>query len=85
MRQLLILLTICISFVGCAFLTKQIDYQKLCMSDVACLEQAKKDAELGRTIAGAAYPIAAMPVGAAILGLSLWFRGRKKKNETDPA
>lgn len=49
------------------------------MSDPACMEQAKKDAELGKTIAGMAYPAAGAPVGAAILALALWYRGRKKK------
>lgn len=73
----------CIFFTGCAWLGKQVDYQKACLADTECLAQAKSDAELGRTIANAAYPAAGVPVGAAILGLSLWFRGRKKKGESD--
>lgn len=74
-----ILLFLLIGMSGCAFIGKQIDYQKLCMVDAACLSDAKRDAELAKTIAGAAYPAAGAPVGAAILALALWFRGRKKK------
>lgn len=75
------LLILFVSLLGCAWMSKQIDYQKACLADTECLAQAKSDAELGKIIASAAYPAAGIPVGAAILGLSLWFRGRKKKEQ----
>jgi hypothetical protein len=69
------------SVVGCAWLGEQVDYQKACLSDPACLESAKKDAELVKTVANAAFPGVGMIAGASVLALSLWFRGRKKKEQ----
>ena len=80
MKKLLLLLLI-VSFSGCAWLSKQVDYQKLCMADVACMAEAKKDADLAKNIVGMAYPVAGAPVGAAVLALALWFRGKKKEQK----
>ena len=77
----LILGAFLLSLAGCAWLGEQVDYQKLCQQDPVCLEDAKKDAELAKTIVGIAYPVAAAPVGAAVLALALWFRGRKKEKK----
>ena len=79
MKKLLLGITFLMLLGGCAFLGKQYDYQQACMQDPTCLEQAKKDAEFGKTVAGMAYPAAGAPVGAAILALALWIRGKKKK------
>lgn len=78
MKKYILLVVFCLSIGGCSFLAEQYDYQQACMSDPACLEQAKKDAEFGKMIAGMAYPAAGAPVGAAILAIALWIRGRKK-------
>ena len=78
MRRTFLVLAL-LSLSGCAFLGKQVDYQKACAADAACLAEAKEDAELAKTIVGVAYPAAGAPVGAAVLALALWFRGRKKK------
>lgn len=64
---------------GCAWLGKQYDYVSLCANDPACLSQAKKDSETVKAVAGAAFPIAAIPAGALGMTLALWLRGRKKK------
>lgn len=81
MRKYILLVVFLGCLSGCAWLGQQVDYQKACMADAACMEQAKKDAELGKTIAGMAYPAAGAPVGAAILALALWFRGKKVKEK----
>lgn len=74
-------LCLLLSLSGCAWLGQQVDYQKACASDPACLADSKRDADLAKTIVGAAYPAVGAPVGAAVLALALWFRGRKKKKE----
>jgi len=80
MKKTVIVLASLLMLSGCSFMAKQIDYQKECMADPTCLEQAKKDAELAKTIISMAYPVAGAPVGAAILAFALWFRGKKKKD-----
>lgn len=82
MKKFLLVLFILVGFSSCAWTTKQVDYAKACQEDVACLAEAKRDAELAKTIVGMAYPIAGAPVGAAVLAIVLWFRGRKIKEKS---
>jgi len=81
MKKLLILVAFSTSLLGCAWLGQQVDYQKACMSDPVCLESAKKDAELVKTVADMAFPGAGAVAGAGILALALWFRGKKKEQK----
>lgn len=78
MKRIMLLIAL-LMLTSCAWVNKQVDYQKACMADATCLADAKKDAELAKTIVGTAYPIAGAPVGAAVLALALWIRGKKKE------
>jgi hypothetical protein len=78
-----IVLVLALTLAGCGYLAEQVDYQKACASDPACLDAAKRDSELVRTIAGSAYPAAAGAAGAAAMILALWFRGRKLKTNQE--
>jgi hypothetical protein len=79
MKRVAIIATFLILLAGCAFVQKQYDYTKLCANDPACLAEAKKDAETWKSIAGMAYPIAAIPVGAFSMTIALWLHGKRKK------
>ncbi len=81
MKKLIIVSLLFFSFIGCAWLGQQVDYQKACMADPVCLEEAKRDAELARTLSNAAFPGVGAVAGAGVLALALWFRGRKKKEQ----
>lgn len=77
----LIFITFLISLTGCAWITKQIDYAKLCNDDPTCMSQAKSDSSLVSTAVGVAYPVAAIPVGLIAYWISAYVRGRKKEVE----
>lgn len=77
MKKFIIIILIFLT--GCIWTQKQVDYAKLCQADPACLDSAKKDAELAKLIFGIAYPVASGGAGALILAMSLWIRGRKKE------
>ena len=79
MKTLILISVLALS--GCAFLGEQFDYQKACAADPVCLESAKKDAELVKSVVAVGYPAAAGIAGSLIFSLSLWLRGRKKETK----
>jgi hypothetical protein len=57
---------------------QQFDYQALCASDPACLEDAKHKAEVFKQVAGSFNPIAGGAAGAGALVFFLWLGGKRK-------
>lgn len=67
-------------FASCAAVSKWTQAQANCASDPACLEEAKRYAQVGQAVAQPWGPIAVGASGSCILFVALGILGMKKKD-----
>ena len=75
----LILVAILLSLTSCAYIQKWTDAQAWCAANTECLADTKKYSEIGKQVAGMAYPVAGPIAGGVLTYLLLGIIGMKKK------
>jgi hypothetical protein len=73
-----LLLTSVLLLTGCAAVSKWTTAQANCAADPACLEEAKRYAQVGQAVASPWGPIAVGASGSCILFVALGILGLKK-------
>ena len=83
-RYILFVVFFCgLQLIGCAWTSKQFDYQAACVADPQCLSDAKNKASVISTVAGVVNPIAGAAAGAGALAFFLWLGGKKKEKKDE--
>lgn len=80
MRKLM-LISFLVLLTGCAAVSKWTMAQADCASDPACLEQAKKYANVGQAVASPWGSVAGGAAASCIMFVALGILGMRKKNK----
>ena len=81
MKKTWLLISLLILLTGCAAVSKWTSAQADCAADPACLEQAKKYANVGSAVASPWGPVAGGAAASCIMFVALGILGMKKGNK----